>query len=227
VIYAVDSLGQKIEAARGRKGTCPTCGEPLLAKCGEIKIWHWAHVARLECDSWQEHETEWHRGWKLLVPSDRAEVCMGEHRADILGLEDCVIELQHSPISPKDIRGREAFYGKMIWLLDGGPFRDQLRVEKRAKEIFFSWSPSRPSWLSANKPVFIHGFTLGTHLNAINKASGRLERQFRPLAVSDDILQIKQIRNRRWVSGAAKIIPVERFRERLLDFGQTDALPLD
>jgi len=143
---------------------------------------------------------------------------MGEHRADILAIDDCVVELQHSHLSARDIREREAFYGKMIWLLDGGPFQDQLRVERRAKEIFFSWSPSRPSWLAASKPVFIHGFTLGTHINAINKGTGRLERQWRPIAVSDDILQIKKVRTRRWVSGAARIITTARFRERLLDF---------
>ena len=217
MVYAIDDNGLKLEAAKGRRGLCPTCGEPLIAKCGEIRLWHWSHVAREECDPWQERETEWHRGWKLVVPPERAEVCMGEHRADILGAENCVIELQHSFISATDIRDREAFYGKMIWLLDGAPFQDQLRVEKRSDQSFFSWSPSRPTWLAATKPVFVHGFSIGSHLTVINRHTGRLEKQWRPVATSSDILQIRNIKTTRWVSGEARIITVARFREKMLD----------
>ncbi|MFI5384850.1 MAG: competence protein CoiA [Fimbriimonadales bacterium] len=227
MIYALDPKGIKIEAARGRRGSCPTCGEGLLAKCGEIKAWHWAHIARLDCDPWQEHETEWHRGWKSLVPPERAEVCYGEHRADILGNDECVVELQHSSISTTEIREREAFYGRMIWLLDGAPFQDKLRVETRADEIFFSWSPSRPSWLAARKPVFIHGFSIGTHLKIVNKQTGRLERHWRPLATSDDILQIRRIKTRRWLTGEARIVTVERFRERMLDFSKYERIAVE
>ena len=43
---------------------------------------------------------------------------MGEHRADIRTPRG-MIELQHSPIAPEEIREREALYGRMIWLLDG------------------------------------------------------------------------------------------------------------
>jgi hypothetical protein len=227
MIYAVTANGDKIEAAKGRRGICPTCGEQLVAKCGDIRVWHWGHIARLECDPWQEHESEWHRGWKTLVPAERAEVCMGEHRADILAAGDCVIELQHSFISAKEIREREEFYGRMIWLLDGSTFRDQLRVERRAQEVFFSWSPSRPTWMAARKPIFIQGFSVGTHLKAVNKHTGRIERLWRPLAVCEEILQIRKIKTRRWVTGDARIISLARFQERLFDFSVKGPTGLD
>ena len=148
-------------------------------------------------------------------------MCMGEHRADILAADDCVIELQHSSISANEIREREAFYGRMIWLLDGSTFQDQLRVEKRPDGVFFSWSPSRPSWLAARKPVFIQGFSVGSHLKAVNKHTGRIDRVWRPVAQSGDILQIREIKTRRWVSGLGRIISVDRFKERLFEFSES------
>jgi hypothetical protein len=62
-------------------------------------------MARLEYDPWQERESEWHRSWKAHGPSERAEVCYGEHRADLLTSDDCVVELRHSPISVPEILG--------------------------------------------------------------------------------------------------------------------------
>ncbi|MBS1728868.1 MAG: hypothetical protein JST51_19280 [Armatimonadetes bacterium] len=59
--YAVTRDGEKIEAVKDVEAFCPICLEPVLARCGRIKIHHWAHVADLDCDSWTEPETEWHR----------------------------------------------------------------------------------------------------------------------------------------------------------------------
>ena len=143
---------------------------------------------------------------------------MGEHRADILACEDCVVELQHSSISPAEIREREAFYGRMIWLLDGRPFQDQIRVEKRSGDAFFSWAPSRPSWFAARKPIFIHGFSIGGHVTVVNKHNGKLERQWRHIGMSEDILQIRTLIRRGGVSGTARILTVDRFCERMFQF---------
>jgi len=47
---------------------------PMVAKCGEVRIWHWApHRSRL-CDPWWENETEWHRNWKEQFPVNWQEV---------------------------------------------------------------------------------------------------------------------------------------------------------
>jgi hypothetical protein len=35
--------GQRIRAAPGTHGSCPSCGEDLTPKCGSIVIWHWSH----------------------------------------------------------------------------------------------------------------------------------------------------------------------------------------
>jgi hypothetical protein len=110
----------KTLAQPGVSGTCPMCGKEVVPKCGEIVSWHWAHKAR-DCDSWGEPESEWHMGWKDRFPPSWQEVTMGPHRADVLTPRG-VVEFQRSAISGAEIREREQFYGKMIWVVDATDF---------------------------------------------------------------------------------------------------------
>lgn len=101
----------------------------MLAKCGEINVWHWAHVKGESCDAWYEPETLWHRTWKASFKPEWTEVIIARdgkrHIADVLTNKGLVIELQNSPISPAIIREREAFYGDtMMWIVNAKPFRN-------------------------------------------------------------------------------------------------------
>jgi len=130
MLYALDHAGQKINASPKAHGVCPFCQEKVIAKCGEIKIWHWAHTAKTECDAWKEHETAWHLDWKAHFPARYTEVAIvrnGEkHIADVCLPGNFVIEFQHSPISVEQIRSRENFYQDMLWVFDvQEAFKDQ------------------------------------------------------------------------------------------------------
>lgn len=111
---------QKKEAEKGVKGLCPMYNQPVIAKCGQFKINHWAHKSRKHCDSWWENETEWHRQWKDLFPKEWQEVISydektGEkHIADIKTNMGSVIEFQHSNISIQERESREKFYKDMM-----------------------------------------------------------------------------------------------------------------
>ena len=116
---------QRQEAQPNLSGRCPACGSLMIAKCGEarIRIWHWAHKAGRHCDPWWE-ETEWHRAWKELFPLDWQEIVQyaenGEkHIADVKTDHGWVIEFQHSPIKSDERRSRNAFYKKLVWVVDG------------------------------------------------------------------------------------------------------------
>lgn len=116
--------GQRQEAQPSLSGQCPVCDQVMIAKCGEVKIWHWAHKGRRICDLWWENETEWHRAWKNCFPESWQEVFHkaddGEkHVADIKTDQGWVIEFQHSHIKPDERRSRNAFYKKLIWVIDG------------------------------------------------------------------------------------------------------------
>ena len=65
--------GEKAEAQKGLRGICVNCPSEMIAKCGDVKIPHWAHKSKVPCDSWWENETEWHRKWKNLFPREWQE----------------------------------------------------------------------------------------------------------------------------------------------------------
>lgn len=128
--------GIKIEASRGAKGFCPSCESELTAKCGEVKVHHWAHKGSRDCDKWWENETQWHRDWKEQFPTDWQEVIHrakdGEkHIADVKTGEGWAIEFQHSFLNPEERRARNAFYNKLVWVIDGTRRKtDAIQFEK-------------------------------------------------------------------------------------------------
>lgn len=131
MIYAASEQGLKVKAEPGGTARCPCCGGDVLAKCGSIKVWHWAHVSGSDCDPWSEGETEWHLSWKAEVVPEAQEVTMKPHRADIVGNRGVVVELQHSPISVEEIAERERFYRRMMWVFDASGFRKNLKFHAR------------------------------------------------------------------------------------------------
>ena len=121
--------GVRREPAPKLKGTCCCCKSPTLAKCGNRKVWHWAHESLSHCDSWWENETPWHRTWKSYFPDSYQEIVhfddgTGEkHVADIKTSNGMVIEIQNSPMNESEMASRENFYGKMMWIVNGEKFR--------------------------------------------------------------------------------------------------------
>ena len=117
--------GVRSEAQRGLRGICECCESEMIAKCGNRRIKHWAHKSKVRCDPWREGETDWHKMWKNLFCPDWQEIvhkdpATGEkHIADIKTDKGFVIELQHSPIKPDEIKSREGFYKNMVWVVDG------------------------------------------------------------------------------------------------------------
>ncbi len=124
---------ERLEAFPGGRGLCPTCGAAMIAKCGPRILHHWAHAGRKNCDPWWENETEWHRAWKNLFPEACREISHtasdGEiHRADIKTPTGIVIEIQHSAMTDAERQSREAFYGNLVWVIDGRGFRDNFDI---------------------------------------------------------------------------------------------------
>src|SRR3546814_19770314 len=63
----------RLQAEPGLTGKCQGCGSIMTAKCGERRVWHWAHRGKHHCDHWWESETPWHRSWKEKFPDERSE----------------------------------------------------------------------------------------------------------------------------------------------------------
>jgi competence protein CoiA len=163
---------QRREAQPSLLGKCLACGHPMVAKCGEVKIWHWAHQGSRSCDPWWENETEWHRAWKGMFPDNCQEVVHqaenGEkHIADVKTDRGWVIEFQHSYIKPEERHSRESFYKKLIWVVDGARRkRDRAQFSKalnsgspvkvypHMRRIFADECVLLREWLSSASRVF-------------------------------------------------------------------------
>jgi competence protein CoiA len=133
--------GERREAQPGLPGKCPDCAGVVIAKCGEVRVWHWAHWKKRDCDRWSEPETEWHRAWKNHFPENWQEISHptenGEtHRADVKTESGVVLEFQHSFLPRDEQESRENFYPKMVWVVNG-------RRRKRDRKQFFACFDAR------------------------------------------------------------------------------------
>jgi competence protein CoiA len=132
----------------------------VVARCGEVRFWHWAHKGRRLCDPWWKNETEWHRTWKNEFPTGWQEfpqqAVNGErHVADVRTDGGLVIEFQHLRIEPDERRSREAFYQRLVWVVDG-------KTRKRDKaQILRAISGGTPLEPYSNKSkISSHGSAL-------------------------------------------------------------------
>jgi len=147
----------KTKAIPKEKALCPICKEEVISKCGKIKIWHWAHKSNKDCDNWYEPESEWHLNWKNEFPKECQEFTMGKHRADIRTKSRWIIELQNSSISSEEIKEREKYYKRMIWLLNGKTIAKNIDLRKKKEKdyVTFRWKHPPKCWWEARKQIFI------------------------------------------------------------------------
>lgn len=165
--------GERTKPLKGLRAACPCCGELVIAKCGDFKVHHWAHLSRKMCDPWWETETDWHREWKEKFPESFREIVLFDektsekHIADIKSHGNNIIEFQHSPISEEERISRETFYlqfGKnMTWVLDCS--------DRSFKFIFFQGFISDGKFeMEANKEIHWFGRSKLFHKWAGSKA---------------------------------------------------------
>lgn len=157
----------RTEAQPDLAGECPCCGSITIARCGEVRAWHWAHRGRRSCDPWWENETLWHREWKNEFPAEWQEIVHraedGErHIGDVKTPDGWILEFQHSHIRPEERRTRESFYQSLIWVVDGFrrerdaaqfakstargaaliPFSTTKRIQRPSGALFRDWGNS-------------------------------------------------------------------------------------
>ena len=163
--------GQKRLPEKGLRGTHGPCGRPMISKCGPLLVDHWAHMAGANCDPWHEGISDWHREWQDCVQEEFVEVDKGPHVADIVGIGNCVIELQHSSISADEIAERERFYGNMVWVFDATERFEMVTVGRRT---FFAFR--RTKHIEAcSKPVFLDFGSVFVEVEAFSKAVAKMD----------------------------------------------------
>ena len=211
MLWAETTTGRAMPSPKGR-GVCPGCGGEVLAKCGEHVSWHWAHVAS-DCDPWSEPESTWHRRWKQMFPPEWQERQIGAHRADVLTPHGG-IEFQRSSISSTEIREREDFYGRMIWVIDATRYR--MEEEENISEML------RRFRASLNEPPYPGLFDLLSNPRVVEIANSSQASQKRDELFKAFILRERESRKRttfRWY-WPAKSWKAAR-KTIFLDFGRS------
>lgn len=150
---------------------CPICKQPVFARCGEIRLPHWAHKSVIDCDPWKENETQWHRDWKDLFDDMQEQVHENggvRHLADVKTPDGTIVEFRHGVINDEGKRTRAAFFGRrMLWVVDCvnrpnalARFRDNrhtlLREHIPGYEVFSTEEPGKcfpRSWVNCNRFV--------------------------------------------------------------------------
>lgn len=166
--------GQRRQPEHGLRGTCQCCDNTVIAKCGPIRVHHWAHKAGIICPYDRDPETQWHLDWKANFPLDWQErrfvSAQGEvHIADLfVPIGKCLaIEIQHSPITPAERASREHFYARLLWIVDGtrrerdwSKFHEEwLQGEASPENVFRrlirgGHCPLLRDWQDSKSPVF-------------------------------------------------------------------------
>ena len=85
-------------------------------------------------------ESPWHRDWKKAFPESFREISFADqtlgqlHRADVHTPCGTTLEFQNSPICIEELRSREEFYPKLIWILNGKKFKG-FRILKSLPDV--------------------------------------------------------------------------------------------
>ena len=166
--------GVRVEPEKGLDGViCPICRQPVRARCGEVRVKHWAHKSVIDCDLWKESETTWHREWKNHFGDLQEQMHEKDgvrHMADVKTSDGTIVEFRHSTIDTEGIRTREAFFGEtMFWVADCMAESKKLRFYDNlssARKLDFCadetevWSISDPErvfprrWVESRRFVF-------------------------------------------------------------------------
>lgn len=153
------------------EATCPVCERAMVARCGTVRVHHWAHRSKRVCDTWWEPETEWHRTWKNYFPADWQEIighdAAGEkHIADVRTPAGITLEFQYSHLKPEERAAREAFHTKLAWVVSGSRLqRDYPRFangkrdffQTRYQGVYACFLPEDifpKEWVNSSVPVF-------------------------------------------------------------------------
>ena len=127
-----------------------------------------------------------------------------------------MIEFQSSNISEKDIIEREKFYEKMIWILSGKSFAQNLILRKKGDFYTFRWKWPPQSWFCSKKNVYIDLQPLVDEWRLDPNSTSNFEYQMdKILEFSNKLFLIKKVYSTLPCGGWGVLINKNKFVEDL------------
>lgn len=106
---------------------CPLCLSKVIAKCGAIKVHHWAHRKGFSCDPWCEGDNEWRHYWLDFFNDDEQEVVsvghQEKHFADVLTANGTTVLFRQTAPSIELLKQMENFFSSLVWVVNLGASR--------------------------------------------------------------------------------------------------------
>lgn len=133
----VDGVMTRAERIGPRAAECFECGDPMIAKTGDIITWHWAHRSENPACGLSA-ESEWHLAWKGRGLPGTQEIRSenGKRRADVLSPTGFAVEFQRSPLTWKEVREREHDWEhRLVWVLDATSALRARSIEPRGDAL--------------------------------------------------------------------------------------------
>lgn len=175
---SLDNKGQLIDIDTAIK--CPTekyfccsCNGELIVKNGDVRVPHFAHISKYNCDDYDNDMSEWHRNWQKRFPLKNREVILKIdkdfqhgllfdkycskrliHRADVL-CYGYVLEFQNSPITSEEFEARNYFYTlleyKVVWIFNMIELKKNGKINYLDEWIDKNDNGAKYSWMYASK----------------------------------------------------------------------------
>lgn len=139
MLYAINNNGDKVRPNKtGERAIDPFCKLPVLSKCGENYIHHWAFIEKPVGVNYKPM-TQWHYEWQLHFNKESVEIRVDNNIADVKTEGGTVIEFQNSPISLENIKQREQTYGKsMVWVLNGSEYGIKIKNTNQIYSLYLT-----------------------------------------------------------------------------------------
>jgi hypothetical protein len=162
--------GKLARADYGLPAACPECHGEVYARLPAHAIRHWAHKPLpdgqvRDCTRDAGEMSEWHRAWQAERTDLACIEVQGEgFRADVVNAAGFIIEFQRSRITEDEVRRREQYWRKGVWVADGHPDeedRPHIELNRLPGENIvddywrFTWRPMPGLVSVARWPVWV------------------------------------------------------------------------
>jgi len=125
MIYATHN-NKRIKAVHtGERADCPECGGVVIAKCGNHKKNHWAHLSTTESCKYKPM-SDFHLMVQSLFHDNFLEKISidsnGEKHIADLEINGLILEVQNSPIDYDEVQKRNIHHKNVVWVLNWETF---------------------------------------------------------------------------------------------------------
>jgi len=133
------------------------CGCPIIAKCGDLNMWHWSHEAQTACTGIEHDEGFWQAAWHewALTRGAETDVRIGRQRVDFVMPNGRQVLLRSEYPDVRDVERLETVLGDAVWIYRWTQARWD-RLWQGGAHNLFKWRQGSRVLTRHTKPIRLH-----------------------------------------------------------------------